>query len=315
MSVAIENYRYETNKLYTTLIQSSLPRMIIPGWNETLNYLKDEVYRKPSVVDSSNPQVREGAAQTNIRYATFRTSKSSSKIEESIGYSNSQLAQLNGSELPMTAQVQRIIRKFGETEERLFFAGDPGLSSNSSVALTDTTNASTAKSGSAIDLADATDPVATVRQGVGEAMGQLIDKYKGSIKQYAMFAVWSPDCYKLLINMSNKYTDNNVLKLLTEDMRAVGFDTGMLNHNYMSKYLFGATGAIDYDGDDVVLETEGTRAFALILTDINSIEALNSPFYQQAVPMPRGADVDLGESLLFDYNDNDAIIYDNAAVT
>ena len=314
MSVAIENYRYDTSKLYTSLIQSSLPRKLIPGWNESLSYLRDEVYRKPSVIDSSNPQVREGGAQNNIRYATFRTTRSSlniSKIEESIGYSNPQLAQLAGSELPFDGQVRRIVEKFGETEERLFFAGDPLLSSSSSIKVTDTTNASTSITTS-IDLADTTDPVGTVRQGVGGAVGQLIDTYKEKLKQYPIYAVWSPDCYKLLVNMSNQYTDNNVLELVTKDLKMVGAETGMMNHNFMSPYLFGNAGALDLDGDDVVLETTGTRAFALICGDPNSMEALNSSFYQQAVAMPRGMDVDLGESVLFDYNNNDAIIYDNA---
>lgn len=313
-SVAIENYRYEDAQLYKELIQSSLPRTVCPGWNEELDYLKDDILRYDQVVDSTNPQVTQGRAQKKQRYATFRTSKNSldiTKIEESIGYSNTQLSQIEGSELPFDEQVKRIIEKFGETEERLFFAGDPGISTTGTTyPLTNTTFASTTITTN-LDLVQSTDPVGTIRQGVGKAVGQLLDTYKQRLKRYVLFAVWSLDCYKILQALANQYTDANILELLTKDLKMVGAETPLLNHSFMSPYLFGQTGALDYDGEDVVLEVTGTQAFALICMDSNSFFAKNSPFYQNPVPMPRGMDVDLGESVLYKYTNNDAIIYDN----
>lgn len=309
-SYSPESYRYDSLELHKTLIGSSLVRTI--AYNNIrgeLDYDSDDKYRFEELKDDSNPQISLG--ESMLRRADFSleyTDKNVPAISEGLSYSRKDLAKIQGTKFPLDERVRRIITKMGETEERFFMAGDPKLGST-----TGTYELTNANNQTAATTNFDTQTVTTMRTSLGGQIGQLIDVYGSKLKNYPLFLVVSPDVYKEIIGVANANTDRSAVGLLTQDLKEYGLETtGYETHVFVSDYLFGQAGDIDFDGKDVVLGNAGTEASALICGDPNAWQIVMSPIFQGAWAGARGSiDVEIGYAMLPYFYNDDAIIYDD----
>lgn len=307
-------YRFDSDELHMELTQASLVRTVASNnIRQDLDFLTDDKYRYEKELLDSNPQVSFGEASGSKRRADISieyVDVNVPRIEEGVAYKRADIAKINKGRMPISDRVRRVLSKMGESEERFFFAGDPKVGDGMGhYELTDALN-STAWGATAFDVTT----IALARSTLGAAIGQLIDTYKSSLKQFPLFLAVSPDIYKLLINQANVQTDASTMGLLTNDLKMHGANTALPSHIFMSKYLFGTAGALGLDGPDVVLKTEGVRAAALICGDPDSWRVETSMVDQNDWMVGGNLRVDLGYSFVPYYKNNDAIIYEAGVV-
>ena len=309
MSLKPESYRYDSMELHKAIIKNSLVRKI--AYNNIrgdLNYDTDDKYRFYELKDDTNPQVSFG--EHIIRRADFAeeyVDKNVPVIAEGLSYTRKQLAKVQKGLFNLDDRTMRIIRQMGRSEERFLFAGDPAVPTGmGDFHMTHASNQTAATTN--FD----TQTVTTMRTSLGGQIGQLIDEYGSELVNYPIFQVVSTDVYKEIIGVANANTDRSALNLLNEDLKSYGLDTGMADHVFVSDYLFGQAGALDFDGPDVVLGTAGTEASMLIVGDPDAWRLELSPIFQGFWNGTRGAiDVELGFAFLPYFYDDRAIIYDN----
>lgn len=274
-----------------------------------LDFLTDDKYRYYKEVLDSNPQVSLGESRGNRRRAQAverYVDVNVPTIDEGLAYSRKDLAKVEKGRLPVSRQVQRVIAKMAEVEERFFFAGDPKLGSTTGAYEITNSNNHTDWGSDNFDTAD----VSVCRTSLGSGLGVAFDHYKERLKDFPIFLAVSNDVYKEILLLNNQYTDANVFELLTNDLKRVGMQTGLMNHVFSSKYLFGQAGELGIKGGDVYLKTEGTECAALVIGDPDAWGIDTSRIDQNPFSREGGIAIDLGYSFVPYFKKANAIILD-----